>query len=40
VIVVRGDEKVLRDLAARMGGLKGVLMALPSFLSVSFLDEN
>ena len=40
VIVVRGDEKILRDLAARMGGLKGVLMALPSFLSVNFLDEH
>jgi CopG family nickel-responsive transcriptional regulator len=36
VIVVRGDERILRDLTARIGGQKGVLMALPSFFSVEF----
>jgi len=32
IIVVKGEEKTLRDLTTRIGGLKGVLMALPSFL--------
>ncbi len=36
VIVVRGNEKTLRELTARIGGQKGVLMALPSFFSVDF----
>ncbi len=36
VIVVRGDERVLRELTARIGGQKGVFMALPSFFSVDF----
>jgi CopG family nickel-responsive transcriptional regulator len=36
VIVVRGNEKILRDLTAKIGGQKGVLMALPSFFSVEF----
>jgi CopG family nickel-responsive transcriptional regulator len=39
VIVVRGDESVLRDLTTRMGGMKGVLMALPSFLTLG-IDES
>ena len=34
VIVVKGDEKKLRELTNRMGGQKGVLMALPSFFTV------
>jgi len=34
VIVVKGKEKELRELAAKMGGNKGVLMCLPSFLSI------
>jgi len=33
VIVVRGEERVLRDLTNRIGGQKGVHMALPSFFS-------
>jgi len=33
VIVVHGEEKILRDLGNRIGGQKGVLMALPSFLA-------
>jgi len=36
---VRGDESVLRDLTTRMGGMKGVLMALPSFLTLD-IDES
>jgi CopG family nickel-responsive transcriptional regulator len=40
VIVVRGDERILRDLAARIGGQKGVFMALPSFFSVDFRKED
>ena len=40
VIVVRGDERVLRDLTAKMGGNKGVLMALPSFLTVAFQEQS
>jgi CopG family nickel-responsive transcriptional regulator len=36
VIVVRGNEKILRELTARIGGQRGVLMALPSFFSVDF----
>jgi len=34
VIVVRGEEKVLRDFTTRVGGQRGVLMALPSFFSL------
>ncbi len=34
VIVVKGEEKKLRELTNRMGGQKGVLMALPSFFTV------
>ncbi|MGQ9616587.1 MAG: nickel-responsive transcriptional regulator NikR [Spirochaetota bacterium] len=34
VIVVRGKEKTLRDLAIRIGGQKGVMMALPSFFTI------
>lgn len=34
VIVVRGREKTLRDLAIRIGGQRGVMMALPSFFAV------
>jgi CopG family nickel-responsive transcriptional regulator len=34
VIVVQGDEKTLRDLTNRIGGQKGVSMALPSFFSL------
>ena len=33
VIVVQGDEKTLRDLTNRIGGQKGVSMALPSFFT-------
>jgi len=35
VIVVRGEEKILRDLTTRIGGQKGVMMALPSFMVVN-----
>ena len=34
VIVVQGDEKTLRDLTNRIGGQKGVSMALPSFFTL------
>lgn len=34
VIVVKGKEKKLRELTNRIGGQKGVLMALPSFFTV------
>lgn len=34
VIVVKGEEKKLRELTNRIGGQKGVLMALPSFFTV------
>jgi CopG family nickel-responsive transcriptional regulator len=42
VIVVKGMEKNLRDLTNRIGGQKGVLMALPSFLSadIKFDDQG
>jgi CopG family nickel-responsive transcriptional regulator len=33
VIVVQGEEKKLRELANRIGGQKGVSMALPSFFN-------
>jgi CopG family nickel-responsive transcriptional regulator len=33
VIVVRGEERKLRDITNRIGGQKGVFMALPSFFS-------
>ena len=33
VIVVNGEEKVLRDFTNKIGGQKGVLMALPSFFN-------
>ncbi len=39
VIVVRGVEKVLRDLTNRVGGQKGVIMALPSFLTAELGNE-
>jgi CopG family nickel-responsive transcriptional regulator len=35
VIVVQGEERVLRDLTNRIGGQKGVHMALPSFFSLN-----
>ena len=35
VIVVQGEEKKLRELSARIGGQRGVLMALPSFFSIA-----
>lgn len=38
VIVVEGEEKRLRDLTTRIGGQKGVLMALPSFLNARLID--
>ncbi|MBN2323846.1 MAG: nickel-responsive transcriptional regulator NikR [Spirochaetes bacterium] len=38
VIVVRGEEKTLRELSARIGGQRGVLMALPSFFSIALQD--
>jgi CopG family nickel-responsive transcriptional regulator len=34
VIVVQGNEKTLRDLTNRIGGQKGVSMALPSFFTL------
>ncbi len=34
VIVVQGEERVLRDLTNRIGGLRGVAMALPSFFAL------
>jgi CopG family nickel-responsive transcriptional regulator len=34
VIVVKGMEKVLRDFTNRIGGQKGVMMALPSFFTI------
>ena len=34
VIVVQGNEKTLRDLTNRIGGKKGVSMALPSFFTL------
>lgn len=34
VIVVRGEERTLRELANRIGGQKGVSMALPSFFNL------
>ena len=34
VIVVRGEEKPLRELSTMIGGQRGVLMALPSFFSL------
>ncbi len=34
VIVVQGEEKTLRELGNRIGGQKGVQMALPSFFSI------
>ncbi|MFW6139633.1 MAG: nickel-responsive transcriptional regulator NikR [Spirochaetota bacterium] len=39
VVVVQGEEKTLRDLTARIGGRKGVIMALPSFLTTE-LDHQ
>jgi CopG family nickel-responsive transcriptional regulator len=33
VIVVQGEERILRDLTNRIGGHKGVSMALPSFFT-------
>jgi metal-responsive CopG/Arc/MetJ family transcriptional regulator len=33
VIVVQGEEKKLREITNRIGGQKGVFMALPSFFS-------
>lgn len=35
VIVVRGEERTLRDLANRIGGQRGVSMALPSFFTLA-----
>jgi len=35
VIVVQGEERTLRELANRIGGQKGVSMALPSFFNLS-----
>jgi len=40
VIVVRGEEKRLRELSARIGGQRGVLMALPSFFSIALHDTG
>lgn len=40
VIVVQGEEKQLRDLANRVGGQRGVLMALPSFLTLDLEQEG
>ena len=40
VIVVRGNEKKLRDFTNRIGGQKGVLMALPSFFTVDVHEEE
>jgi CopG family nickel-responsive transcriptional regulator len=34
VIIVQGNEKTLRDLTNRIGGQKGVSMALPSFFTL------
>jgi CopG family nickel-responsive transcriptional regulator len=34
VIVVQGEEKTLRELGNRIGGQKGVQMALPSFFNI------
>jgi CopG family nickel-responsive transcriptional regulator len=39
VIVVQGSEKKLRNLTNRIGGQKGVLMALPSFLTMDFHES-
>ncbi|UCB44768.1 MAG: nickel-responsive transcriptional regulator NikR [Spirochaetota bacterium] len=39
VIVVKGTEKILRDFTNRIGGQKGVMMALPSFLTID-IDEG
>jgi CopG family nickel-responsive transcriptional regulator len=38
VIVVRGEEKMLREFTTRLGGQRGVFMALPSFFSID-LEE-
>jgi CopG family nickel-responsive transcriptional regulator len=38
VIVVRGEEKELRELSTMIGGQRGVLMALPSFFSIILED--
>jgi CopG family nickel-responsive transcriptional regulator len=35
VIVVQGEERTLRDLTNRIGGQKGVSMALPSFFTLA-----
>jgi CopG family nickel-responsive transcriptional regulator len=40
VIVVKGMEKRLRELTNRIGGQKGVLMALPSFISANIQWED
>jgi CopG family nickel-responsive transcriptional regulator len=34
VIIVQGEERTLRELANRIGGQKGVSMALPSFFNL------
>jgi CopG family nickel-responsive transcriptional regulator len=34
VIVVQGEERTLRELSNRIGGQKGVSMALPSFFNL------
>jgi len=34
VIVVQGEERTLRELSNRIGGQKGVYMALPSFFNL------
>jgi CopG family nickel-responsive transcriptional regulator len=39
VIVVRGEEKLLRDFTTRIGGQRGVFMALPSFFSFKLEGE-
>jgi len=40
VIVVKGMEKQLRDLTNRIGGQKGVLMVLPSFITADIRWED
>ena len=40
VIVVVGEEKKLREFTNKIGGQKGVLMALPSFLALELDGTN
>jgi len=40
VIVVNGAEKDLREFTTMIGGQKGVVMALPSFLNIKLNETN